>query len=199
MSHNDIFLTQMTTAVCGVQVTHRPHPFYLQLHDVKRPDYHHTLVSDLRYDRHLHTFLSIAIPSHIHNMDGPVIKPSSRPSRRPPSGARASPKGPPSTLKTSVVKPRNPLSYPKSDEPFSTRLFRNPTSEYRGCPLWAWNTRLEKEHLLRQIDDFQAMGLGGFHMHSRTGLDTDYMGPEFMDAVKTCVDYAEEKGMLACL
>lgn len=36
-------------------------------------------------------------------------------------------------------------------------------------------------------------------MHVRTGLDTEYMGEEFMDIVKSCVDYAEEKNMLACL
>ena len=27
-------------------------------------------------------------------------------------------------------------------------LFKNPTSEYRGTPFWAWNTELDKEELL---------------------------------------------------
>ncbi|TDZ41272.1 hypothetical protein CTRI78_v009797 [Colletotrichum trifolii] len=99
---------------------------------------------------------------------------------------------------TAVEKP-NPLTYPKSAEPFNQDLFKNPTSEYRGCPLWSWNTKLDKEKLLRQIDYLQEMGMGGFHMHVRTGLDTDYMGPEFMDRVRDCVEYAESKGMLACL
>jgi hypothetical protein len=36
-------------------------------------------------------------------------------------------------------------------------------------------------------------------MHVRTGLDTEYMGTEFMEIVKACVDYAESKSMLACL
>ncbi|WQF76493.1 Putative class I glutamine amidotransferase [Colletotrichum destructivum] len=93
----------------------------------------------------------------------------------------------------------NPLTYPKAAEPFSQELFKSPTSEYRGCPLWAWNTKLDKEKLLRQIDHLKDMGMGGFHMHVRTGLDTDYMGPEFMDRVRDCVEYAESKGMLACL
>jgi len=94
---------------------------------------------------------------------------------------------------------QNPLGYPRSDEPFSPKLFRDPTAEYRGCPFWAWNTKLDKDKLLRQIDCFQEMGMGGFHMHVRTGLDTEYMGAEFMDMVRACVDYAESKGMLACL
>ncbi len=93
----------------------------------------------------------------------------------------------------------NPLTFPKSSQPFSYELFKKPTSEYRGCPLWAWNTKLDKGQLRRQIDAFKEMGLGGFHMHVRVGLDTEYMGDEFMDLVKFCVDYAEEKGLLACL
>jgi hypothetical protein len=109
----------------------------------------------------------------------------------------------------------NPLSYPKSTAPFSAELFKNPTSEYRGCPFWAWNNKLNREQLLRQIDNFKEMGLGGFHvrnavksqlhslipkqMHARVGLDTEYMGPEFMDMVRVCVDYAEKQDMLACL
>ena len=97
------------------------------------------------------------------------------------------------------MKPDNPLTYPKSALPFSKELFKNPTSEYRGCPLWAWNNKLNKEQLLRQIDDFTIMGMGGFHMHVRTGLDTEYMGEEFMNVVRACVEYAESKSMLACL
>lgn len=93
----------------------------------------------------------------------------------------------------------NPLSYPKSLEPYNSKVFKNPPSEYRGCPFWAWNTKLEKEELLRQIDVFAEMGMGGFHMHSRTGLDTEYMGPEFLEMVSTCVEYAEQKGLMACL
>ncbi|CAG8978605.1 hypothetical protein HYALB_00010966 [Hymenoscyphus albidus] len=96
-------------------------------------------------------------------------------------------------------KPANPLSYPQSKQPFSSELFKNPTSEYRGCPLWSWNTKLDKDQLLRQIDNFEAMGLGGFHIHVRIGLDTEYLGDEFMELVKACVDYAESKNMLACL
>ncbi|TGO22498.1 hypothetical protein BPAE_0165g00130 [Botrytis paeoniae] len=93
----------------------------------------------------------------------------------------------------------NPLSYPKSSLPYDSQLFKNPSSEYRGCPFWAWNTKLDKGQLLRQIDYFAEMGLGGFHMHVRTGLDTEYMGTEFMDLIRACVDYAETKHMLACL
>ena len=61
-------------------------------------------------------------------------------------------------------KPVNPLTYPRSTAPFSAELFKNPTSEYRGCPFWAWNNKLNQAQLLRQIDCFEAMGMGGFHV-----------------------------------
>ncbi len=78
-------------------------------------------------------------------------------------------------------------------------LFQNPTSEYRAAPFWAWNATLEKEELKRQIHCFQQMGFGGFHMHSRSGLATEYLSDEFMEMVKACCDAAEEKEMLAWL
>ncbi len=78
-------------------------------------------------------------------------------------------------------------------------LFKNPTSEYRGAPFWAWNCKLEKEELLRQIDIFKEMGLGGYHMHPRQGLATPYLSDEFMDIVKACTEKGKENGMLTWL
>jgi hypothetical protein len=89
--------------------------------------------------------------------------------------------------------------FPQSRVAFSDALFAKPTSEYRGTPLWSWNTKLNLDQLLRQIGHLEKMGFGGFHMHSRVGLDTEYLGEEYMDIVKKCVERAKEKGMLAWL
>lgn len=78
-------------------------------------------------------------------------------------------------------------------------LFKNPTSEYRGAPFWAWNTKLEKDVLLRQVDAFKDMGFGGFNIHSRSGLATEYMGKEFMQLVRDCHDKAKDIGLLTWL
>ena len=78
-------------------------------------------------------------------------------------------------------------------------LFNNPSSEYRGTPFWAWNCKLDKEELLRQIGDFKVMGMGGFHIHCRTGMATRYLGDEFMDIVKACNEKAKEEKMLCWL
>lgn len=85
------------------------------------------------------------------------------------------------------------------EETLDPELFRNPTSEYRGAPFWSWNSKLEKEELLRQIELFQEMGFGGFHMHVRTGMETPYLSEEFRDIVRLCVDTAKEKKLLAWL
>ena len=78
-------------------------------------------------------------------------------------------------------------------------VFASPASEYRGTPFWAWNTRLEKETLRQQIDMFQKMGMGGYHIHVRTGLETPYLSDEFMDFVSFCVEKGKENKMLTWL
>lgn len=86
-----------------------------------------------------------------------------------------------------------------SDKSLSPELFKNPTAEYRGTPFWAWNCELDKDELLRQIDIFKEMGLGGFHMHVRTGMSTPYLSDEYMDLINACVDRARDNEMLAYL
>jgi len=90
--------------------------------------------------------------------------------------------------------------YPKNtSSELDLQLFRTPTAEYRGAPFWSWNCKLDHAQLMRQIALLKAMGMGGFHIHSRTGLATEYLGDEFMELVRACVDKAREEGMLAWL
>ncbi len=84
-------------------------------------------------------------------------------------------------------------------EGFSKELFENPPAVFRGAPFWAWNSTLEREELQRQVDDFYDMGFGGFNMHVRQGLETEYLGDKFIDGVRACCERAEERGMLAWL
>ncbi len=92
------------------------------------------------------------------------------------------------------------MLYKKNSTPTLTdELFRNPTSEYRGTPFWAWNSDLKAEELCRQIDVFKKMGLGGFHMHVRTGMSTHYLSDEFMSLIKCCCEKADKEHMLAWL
>lgn len=84
------------------------------------------------------------------------------------------------------------------DKEFQT-LFRDPPAPYRGAPFWAWNCKLDRGTMVRQVLYFKEMGMGGFHMHCRTGLDTEYLGEEFMEIIRACVEKAKEEDMLAWL
>ena len=77
--------------------------------------------------------------------------------------------------------------------------FRTPGAAFRGAPLWAWNSKLEIPELRRQIRILKKMGFGGFFMHSRVGLDTEYLGHEWFECVRACVEEAEKKGLKAWL
>ncbi|MFA6173803.1 MAG: glycosyl hydrolase, partial [Kiritimatiellales bacterium] len=77
--------------------------------------------------------------------------------------------------------------------------FKNPGAEWRGKPFWAWNGKLEKAELLRQIGVMKEMGFGGFFMHSRTGMETEYLGDEWFDLINACADEAEKLGLEAWL
>ncbi|MED5020810.1 glycosyl hydrolase [Paenibacillus chibensis] len=78
-------------------------------------------------------------------------------------------------------------------------LFVHPTAAYRGKPFWSWNGKLQKDELLRQIRIIKEMGFGGFFMHSRTGLATEYLGDEWFELVNACSEEAERLGMEAWL
>ena len=75
--------------------------------------------------------------------------------------------------------------------------FSSPDSWYRSFLFWAWNDKLDKKELLRQIHAMKAAGIGGFFMHSRDGLETEYMGQEWMEAIKFVVEEAKKLGMYA--
>ena len=77
--------------------------------------------------------------------------------------------------------------------------FANPGNEYRGAPFWAWNGKLEPEELRRQVRIMHRMGLGGFFMHSRVGLDTAYLSKEWFTCIDACVDEAKKLRMNAWL
>jgi len=92
------------------------------------------------------------------------------------------------------------MLYPKRKEAYlSDDLFRNPGSEYRGTPFWAWNCALDREELLRQLEVLKQMGMGGAHMHVRTGMETPYLSDAHMELVRSCVEKCRQENMLAWL
>ena len=69
--------------------------------------------------------------------------------------------------------------------------------DYQPVPFWSWNDRLKSDHLQQQIRDMNDVGMGGFFMHARGGLETEYMSEEWFEAVQASVDEAKRLGMNA--
>ncbi|MDQ0061431.1 glycosyl hydrolase [Paenibacillus harenae] len=83
----------------------------------------------------------------------------------------------------------------RADEEWDWDKLREPDNGYRSVPLWSWNDKLEIDELERQIEEMNRAGIGGFFMHARGGLQTPYMGEEWMNAVRACIKKAESLGM----
>ena len=66
-----------------------------------------------------------------------------------------------------------------------------------SIPFWSWNDRLEESELRRQIRHMKQLGMRGFFMHARGGLETEYLSSDWFNAVRTCVDEAKKLGMEA--
>ena len=77
--------------------------------------------------------------------------------------------------------------------------FAAPGAEWRGKPFWSWNGELREEELVRQVKVMKEMGLGGYFMHSRAGLITEYLGDEWFDLINAVADAGEKEGMEAWL
>ncbi len=89
--------------------------------------------------------------------------------------------------------------YPEAATPaLDPALFAAPPTRYRGTPFWSWNTKMEPAHL-EMIGEFKQMGMGGVHLHARTGLATPYLGDEFMALAKASAEECERQGMLLWL
>ncbi len=90
--------------------------------------------------------------------------------------------------------------YPERHSPnLSMALFKNPPAAYRGAPFWAWNCKLKNDILTDEIAVFQKMGFGGFHIHARVGLNTPYLGRDFMKCVQLSNREARQRHMLCWL
>lgn len=74
-------------------------------------------------------------------------------------------------------------------------LFYNPPVEYRAKPFWSWNGELDKNELIRQVHVIKEMGFGGFFIHSRSGLITEYLGEEWFELVNAVADEGEKIGL----
>ena len=54
--------------------------------------------------------------------------------------------------------------------------FKTIKNDYRPIPFWSWNEKLDVEETRRQVRLMKDAGIGGYFMHARGGLLTEYRG-----------------------
>lgn len=67
----------------------------------------------------------------------------------------------------------------------------------KALPFWSWNGELEKDELTRQIERMKECGMGGFFMHARAGLKTEYLSEKWFYLIKKCAEKAKREGLTA--
>ena len=77
------------------------------------------------------------------------------------------------------------------------RKLQNNISDYRPLPFWSWNDELQTDVLTEQIQWMHENGIGGFFMHARTGLVTEYLSDDWMRCIEICSQEAKRLGMTA--
>ena len=77
----------------------------------------------------------------------------------------------------------------------SQKAFLDPPKRYRPIPFWSWNEKLSVPETRRQIALMDEAGIGGYFMHARGGLQTPYMGEDWMANIAAGIDEARQREM----
>lgn len=65
----------------------------------------------------------------------------------------------------------------------------------RSIPFWSWNDTLDETELIRQIEQMDRLGIGGFVIHARSGLKTEYLSEKWFHCVGVCIAEAKKRKM----
>ncbi|MCQ2449349.1 MAG: hypothetical protein MJ132_04075 [Clostridia bacterium] len=68
-------------------------------------------------------------------------------------------------------------------------------NRYKPIPFWSWNAKLEPEELCRQIDWMKENEIGGYFMHARGGLKTEYLSEDWMQCIEACGEHGAKTDM----
>ena len=60
---------------------------------------------------------------------------------------------------------------------------------------YSFNGDMKRDELLSQLEGMRAVGIDGFFVHARAGLELEYMGKEWLDRFRFCVETAGRLGL----
>ena len=81
------------------------------------------------------------------------------------------------------------------DKSFFHALDNISLKEYAPVPFWSWNNQIEREECKRQIRQMKEVGFGGFIIHARAGLKTEYLSEDWFSCVEACIEEAKKQDM----
>lgn len=73
--------------------------------------------------------------------------------------------------------------------------FAVPSAKYRPIPFWSWNDGLDAGEIRKQVGELKEGGVGGYFMHARSGLKTEYLSDEWFDCIGAGIDEGAKKGL----
>ncbi len=75
------------------------------------------------------------------------------------------------------------------------KLIKNPPAAFRGVPLWDVSAAPSEQEIRRQVEHFARMGMGGVVLHAADGLQTRYLGQDWMQLTHSVKEEAEKNGL----
>ena len=79
---------------------------------------------------------------------------------------------------------------------YTAALLNNlPIDEYRSLPFWSWNGDLQEDELVKQVKWMKENGFGGYFMHARGGLQTEYLSEKWFSCIDAYIKAGKELGM----
>lgn len=85
----------------------------------------------------------------------------------------------------------------RSVKQFQEIFQKEDLTDYRCIPFWSWNSELEETELLKQMEQMKQGGCGGFIIHARLGLTTEYLGEKWFSCIEACLNKAKALKMNA--
>lgn len=85
----------------------------------------------------------------------------------------------------------------KVQDGVTARIFsavREGEREHRSLPFWSLNDRLSPDEMRRQVREMADKGCGGYFMHARSGLLTDYMSGAWFENLDAAVEQGIRSG-----
>lgn len=65
----------------------------------------------------------------------------------------------------------------------------------RNLVFWSWNGKMDKERMVAEMEEMKRVGIGGFFIHARAGLEIGYFSKRWFDLIRFSAKYACSLGL----